>query len=140
MQSLLSSDSRLSHIRPDRHLCFALAKVNEKLDSQDEFFKYLHEANRIRKQELNYSLDLSKTLFSSVKEMFGSAYSGIEKSLSSEPSTIHPIFIVGMPRSGSTLVEQIISSHHLVHGAGELTNLQGHYCTNSHRLCESRHE
>ena len=47
----------------------------------------------------------------------------IEKSLSSEPSTFKPIFIVGMPRSGTTLVEQITSSHHAVHGAGELTNL-----------------
>jgi hypothetical protein len=83
----------------------------------------LHEANRLRKQELNYSLDRSKTLYSTVKEMFSSAYSDIEKSLSSEPSTFKPIFIVGMPRSGTTLVEQIISSHHAVHGAGELTNL-----------------
>ncbi len=121
MQSLLSSD-KIS-LSDRRHLCFALAKVNENLDNQDEFFKYLHEANRLRKQELNYSLDRSKTLFSSVKEMFSSAYSDIEKSLSSEPSTIHPIFIVGMPRSGSTLVEQIMSSHHAVHGAGELPNL-----------------
>jgi tetratricopeptide (TPR) repeat protein len=121
MKSLLSN-SKLSHA--DRiNLSFSLAKVNENLDNQDEFFKYLHEANRLRKQELNYSFDLSKTLFKTVKEMFGSAYPDIEKSLSSEPSTIHPIFIVGMPRSGSTLVEQIISSHHLVHGAGELTNL-----------------
>jgi tetratricopeptide (TPR) repeat protein len=121
MKSLLS-DSKLS--KSDRiNLCFALAKVNENLDNQDEFFNYLHEANRLRKQELNYSFDLSKTLFSTLKEMFSSAYSDIEKSLSSESSTIHPIFIAGMPRSGSTLVEQIISSHHAVHGAGELSNL-----------------
>jgi tetratricopeptide (TPR) repeat protein len=121
MKSLLS-DSKLSRL--DRiNLSFALAKVNENLDNQDELFKYLNEANSLIKQELNYSLDLSKTLFSSVKEMFNSPYSDIEKSLSAEPSTIHPIFIVGMPRSGSTLVEQIMSSHHAVHGAGELTNL-----------------
>jgi tetratricopeptide (TPR) repeat protein len=121
IKSLLS-DSKLS--LSDRiYLCFALAKVNENLDNQDELFKYLNEANSLNKQKFNYSLDRSKTLFSSVKEMFSSAYSGIEKSLSSEPSTFKPIFIVGMPRSGSTLVEQIISSHHLVHGAGELNNL-----------------
>ena len=121
MKSLLS-DSKLS--RSDRiSLCFALAKVNENLDNQEELFKYLHEGNRLRKQQLNYSLDRSKTLFSSVKEMFSSPYSDIEKSLSSEPSTFKPIFIVSMPRSGSTLVEQIISSHHEVHGAGELANL-----------------
>jgi tetratricopeptide (TPR) repeat protein len=121
MQSLLSSD-KIS-LSDRRHLCFALAKVNENLDNQDELFKYLNEANSLRKQELNYSLDRSKTLFSSVKEMFGSAYSGIEKSLSSEPSTFKPIFIVSMPRSGSTLVEQIMSSHNAVHGAGEISNL-----------------
>jgi len=121
MQSLLSSDMLGPSDR--RHLCFALAKVNENLDNQDELFKYLHEANRLRKEELNYSLDRSKTLFSTVKEIFSSSYPNIEKSLSSEPSTFKPIFIVGMPRSGTTLVEQIISSHHAVHGAGELTNL-----------------
>jgi Tfp pilus assembly protein PilF len=121
MQSLLSSDMLSPSDR--RHLCFALAKVNENLDNQDELFKYLHEANRLRKEELNYSLDRSKTLFSTVKEIFSSSYPDIEKSLSSEPSTFKPIFIVGMPRSGTTLVEQIISSHHAVHGAGELNNL-----------------
>jgi tetratricopeptide (TPR) repeat protein len=121
MQSLLTSD-KLS-LSDRRHLCFALAKVNENLDNQDELFKYLHEANRLRKEELNYSLDRSKTLFSTVKEMFNSAYPGIKKSSSSEQSTFKPIFIVGMPRSGTTLIEQIISSHHNVHGAGELTNL-----------------
>ena len=50
--------------------------------------------------------------------MFSSA-----PSLSYEPSTIRPVFIVGMPRSGTTLVEQIIASHHAVYGAGELTTL-----------------
>jgi len=121
MKSLLSN-SKLS--QTDRiNLCFALAMVNEDLDNQDELFKYLNEANSLNKQELNYSLDRSKTLFSSVKEMFGSAYSDIEKSSLSEPSAFKPIFIVSMPRSGSTLVEQIISSHREVHGAGELPNL-----------------
>jgi len=116
MQSLLST-SNLS--QSDRiHLCFALAKVNENLGNQDEYFKFLHEGNRLRKQELNYSLDSSKNLSSTVKKMFSSP-----PSLSYKASTIRPIFIVGMPRSGTTLVEQIISSHHAVHGAGELTTL-----------------
>ena len=121
MQSLLSSDTLSPSDRRD--LCFALAKVNENLDNQDELFKYLHEGNRLLKKELNYSLDRSKALFSTVKEIFSTPYPDIEKSLPSKPSTFKPIFIVGMPRSGSTLVEQIMSSHHAVHGAGELTNL-----------------
>jgi hypothetical protein len=122
MQSLISSDDITQSGRID--LCFALAKVNENLDNQDELFKYLHEGNRLLKEELNYSLDRSKTLFSTVKEIFSSPYPDIEKSLSSEPSTFKPIFIVGMPRSGTTLVEQIISSHHAVHGAGEFQDLR----------------
>ena len=121
MKSLLS-DSKLS--RSDRiNLCFALAKVNENLDNQDELFKYLHEANRLRKQELNYSFDKQQKFFAVIKEIFNKNPPNIEQSLSFEPSTFKPIFIVGMPRSGSTLVEQIMSSHHAVHGAGELSNL-----------------
>jgi len=116
MQSLLST-SNLS--QSDRtHLCFALAKVNEDLGRQDEFFKFLHEGNRLRKEELNYSLDNSKILSSTVKKMFSSTLSP-----SYELSTIKPVFIVGMLRSGTSLVEQIIASHHAVYGAGELSTL-----------------
>ena len=116
MQSLLSTNN-LS--QSDRiHLCFALAKVNENLGNQDEYFKFLHEGNRLRKQELNYSLDSSKNLCSTVKKMFSSP-----SSLSYKASTIRPIFIVGMLRSGTSLVEQIISSHYAVYGAGELNTL-----------------
>nr|AAR38494.1 TPR repeat protein [uncultured marine bacterium 583] len=116
MQSLLST-SNLS--QSDRiHLCFALARVYENLGKQDEFFEFLHEGNRLRKQELNYSLDSSQNLFYIVKKIFNTP-----PSLSYEPSTIRPIFIVGMLRSGTTLVEQIIASHHAVYGAGELTTL-----------------
>jgi tetratricopeptide (TPR) repeat protein len=116
MQSLLST-SNLS--QSDRtHLCFALAKVNEDLGKQDELFEFLHEGNRLRKEGLNYSLDNSQILSSIIKKMFSSTLS-----LSYEPSTIKPVFIVGMLRSGTSLVEQIIASHHAVHGAGELTTL-----------------
>jgi hypothetical protein len=116
MQSLLSM-SNLS--QSDRtHLCFALAKVNEDLGKQDELFEFLHEGNRLRKEELNYSLDNSQNLISTVKKMFSSTLS-----LSYEPSTIQPVFIVGMLRSGTSLVEQIIASHHAVYGAGELNTL-----------------
>jgi len=116
MQSLLSTGDLSQSDRT--HLCFALAKVNEDLGKQDELFEFLHEGNRLRKEELNYSLDNSQILRSIIKKMFSSTLS-----LSYEPSSIQPIFIVGMLRSGTSLVEQIIASHHAVHGAGELTSL-----------------
>jgi len=121
MQSLLSN-SNLSQSERIQ-LCFALAKANENLGNQDEQFKFLDEGNRLCKEELNYSLDDAKNLFSFIKELFSTLPSVIEQSLSYDPSTKCPIFIVGMPRSGTTLVEQIISSHHAVYGAGELTAL-----------------
>ena len=115
MLSLLST-SDLS--QSDRiQLCFALAKANEDLGNQEELFEFLHEGNRLCKEKLNYSLDKAKNLFSIIKELFSTLPTDIGQSLSFEPSTIRPIFIVGMPHSGSTLVEQIISSHHAVHGA-----------------------
>lgn len=116
MQSLLSADNLSQSDR--KHLCFALSKANEDLGKQDEFFEYLHEGNRLRKVELDYSLEIDQKLFSIIKKMFKTP-----KSLSYEASTIQPIFIVSLPRSGTTLVEQIIASHQAVYGAGELTTL-----------------
>ena len=121
MQSLIST-SDLSQL--DRmNLCFALAKVYEDLGKQDELFKFLHEGNRLRKEDLSYSLDKDQKLFTSCRNLFSSLPPAIENSLSYETSAIQPIFIVGMPRSGTSLVEQIIASHHAVHGAGELSTL-----------------
>ena len=98
---------------------FALAKMYEDISKLDEAFAHLSEANAIRKKLLNYSIDQDKSLFSKLKRTqpkLSKNALGIEVS-SIEPT---PIFIVGMPRSGTTLVEQIVSSHSEVHGAGEL--------------------
>ena len=106
------------------HLCFALAKVYEDLGNQDELFKVLHEGNQLRRQEFNYSLDMTVNYHSTIRNLFSSSPTVIEKSLSYEASTIRPVFIVGMLRSGTSLVEQIMASHHAVFGAGELTTLK----------------
>ncbi len=121
MQSLLSNGnlSQLDRIQ----LCFALAKANEDLENQDELFEFLHEGNRLCEEKLNYSLDKANNLFSTIKELFSTLPTFIEQSLSFEPSTIQPIFIVGMPHSGTTLVEQIISSHHAVYSGGKFSYL-----------------
>ncbi|MDB9975106.1 tetratricopeptide repeat protein [Candidatus Thioglobus sp.] len=121
MQSLLSSDETNQSDRIN--LNFALAKTNETLENQDEFFSYLHEGNRLRKDELGYSIKKSQDLFSTIREIFAKETSSINESSLNITSTKRPIFILGMPRSGTSLVEQIISSHKLVYGAGELNTL-----------------
>ena len=102
---------------------FALAKASESLDNQDEFLSYLHEGNRLRKKELNYSIDMSHKFFSMIYETFALLPNSNIKSLQNITTTKRPIFILGMPRSGTSLVEQIISSHEEVYGAGEINSL-----------------
>ena len=103
-------------------LNFALSKVYEDLNNQNDFFKFLHEGNKLRKEELNYSFDDDYEMISKIREVFMLPHTKTKQS-SYKTSEIKPIFIVGMPRSGTSLVEQIISSHHSVYGAGELEYL-----------------
>ena len=137
MQSLLSASNLNESERIN--LCFALAKAYEDLEEKDKLFKVLNEGNQLRKEELNYSIEGDLKKHSAHRKFFKLA---IKKS-SYDPVTVSPIFIVGMPRSGTSLVEQIISSHHKVHGAGELTALDeligpifNEYVANNNALCE----
>ncbi len=121
MQLLLSTENLSQSDR--MHLSFALAKAYENLGQHDELFKVLHEGNRLRKKTLNYSLDQDKNIHSTIRKIFSSSHPINEQSAPYKPPPIQPIFIIGMPRSGTTLVEQILASHHMVHGAGELYSL-----------------
>jgi tetratricopeptide (TPR) repeat protein len=101
------------------HLSFALAKASEDLGDLESSFKYYCAGNALRKKLLNYDISQDIEIFKQLK----TSYPKIEKkSLASEnlSNKLTPIFIVGMLRSGTTLVEQIISSHSQVTGAGEL--------------------
>ena len=116
----LSKDDRIL-------LNFTLAKVNEDLGKNKTFFKYLNEANKLRREKLGYSIINSQYLFKEIKNIFNDKSPlTIENNLD-QSTSIKPIFIVGMPRSGTSLVEQIISSHPEVYGAGEL-NAIGRLC------------
>jgi tetratricopeptide (TPR) repeat protein len=104
------------------HLSFALAKMYEDIGELDQNFTYLSSGNAMRKQLLNYSIDQDKNLFSKLKNAQPYLLKTLLDVKAGSIETI-PIFILGMPRSGTTLVEQIISSHSEVLGAGELTHL-----------------
>ena len=100
-------------------LSFALAKMYEDMGNLDQAFKYLSQGNKTRKKLLNYSIKKDEKLFSDLKRAQKNLIKNSFKRQSTLSDTI-PIFIVGMPRSGTTLVEQIVSSHSKVNGAGEL--------------------
>ncbi len=98
------------------HLNFALSKASEDLNEIEQSFNYLKTGTELRKKILSYSINKDIELFSHLKKL----YPSITLQSVDELSEIKPVFILGMPRSGTTLVEQIVSSHSEVTGAGEL--------------------
>jgi len=120
MESLFTDSERSESDRI--YLCFALAKVYEDLGEYDKSFDYLEEGNRLRKKELNYKIDHDRRLITRIRGIFTAGSLALEVAPDGNAS-IQPLFIVGMPRSGTSLVEQILASHSKVHGAGELKTM-----------------
>lgn len=96
---------------------FALYQSHKRLNQLDKGFHYLQEANALRRQALGYEHDREAAFFS---QLVAEHPDWLDTFATFEHSHYRPIFIVGMPRSGTTLAEQIISSHSEVTGLGEL--------------------
>ncbi|MBZ9858938.1 tetratricopeptide repeat-containing sulfotransferase family protein [Mesorhizobium sp. CA12] len=103
-------------------LSFGLGKVNDDLKDYGRAFDYFAEGNAIRRSVIDYDPARTRGEFEAMKTAFDAAF--FEKHMPSGISDDTPIFVVGMPRSGTTLVEQIIASHPQVFGAGELNILK----------------
>lgn len=99
-------------------LGFALSKAMEDVKAYDQVFPYLDEANRLMRETHPYDISLRRGETNRMKAAF-SGFNPKDHPLTSN-SGYDPIFVTGMPRSGTTLVEQIISSHSRVTGAGEV--------------------
>jgi tetratricopeptide (TPR) repeat protein len=104
------------------HLCFALGKA---LEDQGEFAESFHcyeRGNALKRPECRYRPEIIENntrqqIKLCTRDLFASRHGW------GEPSR-DPIFIVGLPRSGSTLLEQILASHSQVEGTQELPNIQ----------------
>ena len=106
------------------NISFTLGKIYEDLEKFDHSFRFIAEGNRLRKKELHYAIEDDIELFNSIKNRFKNKdEEQLVQNKIYDIKKITPIFIVGMPRSGTTLIEQIVSSHSKVHGAGELNFL-----------------
>lgn len=103
------------------HLSFALAKAYEEKKDFKLASSFLILANQIRRRNFNFNIISEISQFELLQKNFDK-YFFIKHKLSGFNSK-KPIFIVGMPRSGTSLVEQIISSHPDVFGGGELSYL-----------------
>ena len=101
---------------------FALGKAYADLKEHNRSFEHLIEANARKRAQTAYDEAATLALFERIEQTFTPALIA-RKARDGDPSEL-PIFVLGMPRSGTTLVEQILASHPQVHGAGELKVLR----------------
>jgi tetratricopeptide (TPR) repeat protein len=113
-ETSLSTDDRI-------YLHFALAKGYDDVGDYERSFARLLQANSLKRQQIVYDESIVYGLFARLQQVFTAALIRDKRGLG-DPSSV-PIFIIGMPRSGTTLIEQILASHPKVFGAGELMNL-----------------
>ena len=102
------------------NLYFAIGKAYEDIKDYKNSFENLKKANDLKYSLTNYKIEVDLKNFETIKNFFKKG----------KNESINPIdekkmiFIVGMPRSGTSLVEQILASHSKVYGCGELMFLE----------------
>jgi hypothetical protein len=112
-------------------LNFALAKAYDDLGRFAESFRCMNAGNALKRQRVNYNE-------ARMIEQFDRIHAAFDRTLlRKKPRGLRsdaPVFVLGMPRSGTTLIEQILASHPAVHGAGELTD----FSRLANRICDAR--
>jgi tetratricopeptide (TPR) repeat protein len=98
-------------------LHFALGKALADRKQPERSFHHLLMGNKLKRRQLEYNEAQTLNLFVRIQATFSAALLH-DKAGGGDPSSL-PVFIVGMPRSGTTLIEQILASHSKVFGAGE---------------------
>lgn len=103
------------------HLCFALGKALEDVGEFEQSFRYYERGNALKKSQSRYRPEPVERNTRLQKEVCTQEFFAARRGVGSpDPS---PIFIVGLPRSGSTLLEQILASHSQVEGTMELADI-----------------
>lgn len=109
-------------------LHFALGKALADIGEYEQSFRHLLHGNSLKRQRIAYDEAATRGYFQAIKTEFTAEVMRNKGGLGHYSEV--PVFIVGMPRSGSTLVEQILASHPKVFGAGELD----HFATSIAKL------
>ena len=104
------------------YIHFALAKALDDTGDYIRAFEHLRTGNALKRGQIHYDEAALLTFFERTAAVFdGKLFDHFRGS--GDPSST-PVFVLGMPRSGSTLIEQILASHPQIHGAGELEHLE----------------
>jgi tetratricopeptide (TPR) repeat protein len=123
LRTLLAGADAARASETDRlDLEFTLAKALMDIGDPDGAFAHLNAANRRKRAALSYDVEDDAREFAAIREALNGER--LTRSAPNGDPSGRPVFIVGMPRSGTTLVEQVLASHPEVHGAGELPTLE----------------
>jgi tetratricopeptide (TPR) repeat protein len=99
-------------------ITYALAKELEDIGESADAFRHLAQANAMHKRTIGYSFAQDAAIFDAIETLIGGHPDSLAPGTGNADSS--PIFVVGMPRTGTTLVDRILSSHRDVGSAGEL--------------------
>lgn len=103
------------------HLSFALGKALEDASQCDESFLWYQRGNAVRRRLVRYSAERNRSdVLATISFFTAERVRSLSDGGETDPA---PIFIVGLPRAGSTLVEQVLASHSMVEGTQELPDL-----------------
>ena len=112
-----------AHSADRYHLCFALGKAFEDLNDYAESWRFYERGNALKRIESRYHPEITEANTRKQIEVCTSQFFAARTSFGvPDPDAI---FILGLPRSGSTLIEQILASHSQVEGTQELSDVQG---------------
>jgi tetratricopeptide (TPR) repeat protein len=103
------------------HLCFALGKAYEDRGEYSESWRYYARGNELKRAESRYRPEVIELNTAKQKTVCTGDF--FEQRLGFGTASTAPIFVVGLPRSGSTLIEQILASHSAVEGTQELADI-----------------
>jgi tetratricopeptide (TPR) repeat protein len=103
------------------HLQFALAKALEDAEQYAESFQHYLDGNALRRSVILYNADDTTARVKRIKRTYTAEF--FKQRAGAGAAAPDPIFVVGLPRSGSTLIEQILSSHSAVEGTMELPEI-----------------
>ncbi len=103
------------------HLEFALGKALEDRQLHDASFRHYARGNALRRESLDYDADATTANLEAAKALYTAAFFAARAGMGCPAPD--PIFVVGLPRSGSTLIEQMLSSHSRVEGTMELPDI-----------------
>ena len=104
------------------YIHFALAKALDDVRDYGRAFEHLRQGNALKRERIDYDETGTLKLFEHISAVFDRGLFDRFQG-QGDPSSV-PVFVLGMPRSGSTLIEQILASHPQIHAAGELTILE----------------